>query len=79
MLMRIDLLAQTLLQALLALGPSSSPLTPAPIVDLGYARYRGSVDTATNTTTSLGYGMQLLQLVGSHRLWHTVFAHASRT
>ncbi|KAJ8594571.1 alpha/beta-hydrolase [Rhizopogon salebrosus TDB-379] len=54
MLMRIDLLAQTLLQALLALGPSSSPLTPAHIVDLGYARYRGSVDTATNTTSFLG-------------------------
>jgi acetylcholinesterase len=54
MLMRIDLLAQALLQALLALGPSSFPLTSAPIVDLGYARYRGSVDTATNTTSFLG-------------------------
>ncbi|KAG1739930.1 Alpha/Beta hydrolase protein [Suillus paluster] len=46
----------TLSQALLALEASSSLATiaSAPIVDLGYAQYQGSVDTATNITSFLG-------------------------
>jgi hypothetical protein len=43
-------------QALLALEPLSSPAatTSTSIVDLGYAQYQGSVDTATNITSFLG-------------------------
>ncbi|KAG1740867.1 Alpha/Beta hydrolase protein [Suillus paluster] len=56
MSMRANLLA--LSQALLALEALSSPLTQttpsAPIIDLGYAQYQGSVDTATNITSFLG-------------------------
>ncbi|KAG0708779.1 Alpha/Beta hydrolase protein [Suillus ampliporus] len=42
--------------ALLALEALSSPATTtsAPIVNLGYAQYQGSVDTATNITSFLG-------------------------
>ncbi|KAG0695320.1 Alpha/Beta hydrolase protein [Suillus ampliporus] len=39
-------------QTFLALTPLFSP--PAPIIDLGYAQYQGSVDTATNITSFLG-------------------------
>ncbi|KAG1750596.1 Alpha/Beta hydrolase protein [Suillus paluster] len=54
MLIKANLLA--LSQALLALEALSSPATTesAPIIDLGYARYQGSVDTATNITSFLG-------------------------
>ncbi|KAG1838526.1 Alpha/Beta hydrolase protein [Suillus subalutaceus] len=43
-------------QVLLALGALSSPAATvsAPIVNLGYAQYQGSVDTATNITSFLG-------------------------
>ncbi|KAG0693371.1 Alpha/Beta hydrolase protein [Suillus ampliporus] len=43
-------------QTLLALAPLfPSPIaTPAPIINLGYAQYQGSVDTATNITSFLG-------------------------
>ncbi|KAG2358500.1 Alpha/Beta hydrolase protein [Suillus spraguei] len=45
-----------MLQVLLALEALSSPVAnvSAPIVDLGYAQYQGSVDTATNITSFLG-------------------------
>ncbi|OJA14238.1 hypothetical protein AZE42_11559 [Rhizopogon vesiculosus] len=43
-----------ILQAFFPLGLSSSPPTFAPIVDLGYSQYQGSVDTAINTTSFLG-------------------------
>ncbi|KAG0695323.1 Alpha/Beta hydrolase protein [Suillus ampliporus] len=39
-------------QTFLALTPLFSP--PAPIINLGYAQYQGSVDTATNITSFLG-------------------------
>ncbi|KAG1888688.1 Alpha/Beta hydrolase protein [Suillus subluteus] len=39
-------------QTLLALEALAT--TNAPIIDLGYAQYQGSVDTATNTTSFLG-------------------------
>ncbi|KAG2365256.1 Alpha/Beta hydrolase protein [Suillus spraguei] len=44
------------LQVLLALGVLSSPVATisASIVNLGYAQYQGSVDTATNITSFLG-------------------------
>jgi carboxylesterase type B len=44
------------LQVLLALEASSSPAATvsAPIVNLGYAQYQGSIDTTTNTTSFLG-------------------------
>jgi acetylcholinesterase len=41
-------------QTLLALGTPSPPLTSAPIVDLGYAQYQGSVDTSANITSFFG-------------------------
>ncbi|KAG1875719.1 Alpha/Beta hydrolase protein [Suillus subluteus] len=43
-------------QVLLALGALCSPAVTvsAPIVNLGYAQYQGSVDTATNITSFLG-------------------------
>ncbi|KAG0695774.1 Alpha/Beta hydrolase protein [Suillus ampliporus] len=43
-------------QALLALTSLSAAAiaTSAPIINLGYAQYQGSVDTATNTTSFLG-------------------------
>lgn len=43
-------------QVLLALEVLSSPTATvsASIVNLGYAQYQGSVDTATNTTSFLG-------------------------
>ncbi|KAJ8592162.1 alpha/beta-hydrolase [Rhizopogon salebrosus TDB-379] len=51
---RIRLLAVS--QAFLALVALSSPVASAssPIIDLGYAQYQGSVDTATNITSFLG-------------------------
>jgi hypothetical protein len=44
------------LQVLLALEALSSPaaIVSAPIVNLGYAQYQGSIDTTTNTTSFLG-------------------------
>ncbi|KAG1858309.1 Carboxylesterase, partial [Suillus tomentosus] len=39
-------------QTFLALAALAT--TNAPIVDLGYAQYQGSVDTTTNTTSFLG-------------------------
>ncbi|KAG1753521.1 Alpha/Beta hydrolase protein [Suillus paluster] len=54
MSIKVNFLA--LSQALLALGALSSPATTtcAPIIDLGYAQYQGSIDTATNITSFLG-------------------------
>jgi len=44
------------LQVLLTLEASSSPAATvsAPIVNLGYAQYQGSIDTTTNITSFLG-------------------------
>ncbi|KAG1875450.1 Alpha/Beta hydrolase protein [Suillus subalutaceus] len=50
MLIKANLLVIS--QTLLALEALAT--TNAPIVDLGYAQYQGSVDTATNTTSFLG-------------------------
>ncbi|OAX34806.1 alpha/beta-hydrolase [Rhizopogon vinicolor AM-OR11-026] len=52
--MSITIRLLAVLQAFFPLGPWPSPLTSAPIVDLGYSQYQGSVDTATNTTSFLG-------------------------
>jgi carboxylesterase type B len=50
MLIKANLLA--VLQTFLALATLAT--ANAPIVDLGYSQYQGSVDTATNTTSFLG-------------------------
>ncbi|OAX34783.1 alpha/beta-hydrolase [Rhizopogon vinicolor AM-OR11-026] len=61
--MSIKIYLLSVVQALVTLGPSSSPSpqTPlggltsaAPIVDLGYSQYQGSVNTSSNITNFLG-------------------------
>ena len=56
-------------QALLALEASSLvTAASAPIVDLGYAQYQGSVDIATNITNFLGI-RYAAPPVGGSSLW----------
>ena len=57
-------------QALLALEALSPLVTAAsaPIVDLGYAQYQGSVDIATNITNFLGI-RYAAPPVGGSSLW----------
>jgi hypothetical protein len=77
---RIRLLAVS--QAFLALGALSSPVASAssPIIDLGYAQYQGSVDTATNITSFLGIRYAAPPVGGfSFYMWYTILAHASTT
>jgi acetylcholinesterase len=50
MLIKANLLAIS--QTFLALEALAS--ANAPVIDLGYAQYQGSVDTVTNTTSFLG-------------------------
>jgi hypothetical protein len=66
------------LQVLLALEALSSPAATvsAPIINLGYAQYQGSIDTATNTTSFLGIRYAAPPVGAFSLVYFTISAHA---